>query len=196
VDRRREAHRLRDGEAARPLASLRPDLHPALCKVMDLALAPDPTVRRASAGAMATVLGSMVSLRSARQACAQALAPMRADPSWHRTPRAPAAAASSDLPSEPDRTEHFHFDEVPVPRSVRPSTISLRPVPDAPAPEVRPQVARARRWVPLLAAAITVALVAVLAPRWIAVLHRAPKTGEKVEPWALGWWSARQPNAA
>jgi hypothetical protein len=164
------------------LASLRPDLHPSLCKVIDLALAADPGARRASASAMATVLGSMIGLRAARQACAEALAPMRADPSWHATPKAPSALASSDLPSEPDRTERFHFDEVLVPRSVRPSTLSLHPLPEAPAGVARPRAARVRRWVALAAAAVAMAAVALLAPWWIAVRHRAPKTAERTAP--------------
>jgi serine/threonine protein kinase len=164
-----------------PLASLRPDLDPSLCRVMDLALAPDPGVRRASASAMATVLGSMIGRRWARQACAEALAPMRADPSWHATPRAPSATVSSDLPSEPDRTERFLFDEVPVPRSVRPSTISL-PVPATSTPPARPRATRLRRWVALSAATVALALLALLARRPLAVFHRAPKTAEGPAP--------------
>src|SRR5262249_13398511 len=47
-----------------PLASLRPDLSPALCRAIDLALVPDPAARHASATGLALVLGSMVGARS------------------------------------------------------------------------------------------------------------------------------------
>jgi serine/threonine-protein kinase len=161
-----------------PLGSLRPRLDPALCTAIDLALAPNPDARRASARDLAEVLASCVDLRSAREACVATLARMRAEAGWGTTPRAPRATVSADLPSEPDRTERFRFDDMPAPRSVRPSTISLHTVAPS-APVARSRATRFwRRAAALSAATIAASVVALIAVRPLAVPRRTPKPAE------------------
>jgi serine/threonine-protein kinase len=113
-----------------PLASLRPYLHPSLCAALTTALAPRPEDRTITAAELATILASMVDLSTARETCVAVLATIREGGTGATTPRAPPvdvpdALPSDALPSDPDATERFRFDDVLRPDAT-PAYDSLR----------------------------------------------------------------------
>jgi serine/threonine-protein kinase len=109
-----------------PLASLRPYLHPSLCAAVTTALAPRPENRTIAAAELATVLGSMVDLSTARETCVAVLGTIREEGgTGDTTPRAPTVDVPDALPSDPDATERFRFDDVIMPGAT-PAYDSLR----------------------------------------------------------------------
>jgi serine/threonine-protein kinase len=164
-----------------PLASLRPYLHPTLCAALTTALAPRPEDRTITAAELATLLASMVDLSTARETCVTVLGTIREGGTGSTTPRAPPVDMPDALPSDPDATERFRFDDVLLPDAT-PAYDSLRAAaamalsdPPRKRLEAAGGILSNRRSVWLLAAALCFAtLVVVVGVRRAATPRHAP----------------------